>query len=107
MSCLSQWWTVEFEVDNIKIYSAEQFMMAEKARLFNDIDILKKLLISTSPKEVKQLGRQVKNFNENVWKKERYEIVKRGNLAKFSQNEDLKNYLLSTKNKVLSRSKSL
>lgn len=101
MSCLSQWWTVEFQVDNLKFYSAEQYMMAEKAKLFNDMDIFKKILMSTSPKEVKQLGRQVKNFNEDVWKKERYKIVKKGNMAKFSQNVELKNYLLSTENKVL------
>lgn len=100
-SCFSQWWTSKFEIDGVEYTSAEQYMMAEKARLFNDLDNLDKIINSKSPAQAKQFGREVIGFNEDIWLKHRYEIVKRGNLAKFSQNKDLKNYLLSTNKRIL------
>ena len=78
-SCLSQWWPVNFEIDNVTYFSAEHYMMAEKARLFKDDKIWEKIIQSKSPAEAKKLGRQVAGFNEELWLKERFEIVKRGN----------------------------
>lgn len=56
---------------------------------------------SNNPKEIKVLGRQVKNFDENIWKKNRYSIILNGNYAKFMQNEDLRLFLISTKDSIL------
>ncbi len=39
-ACLSQWWPCSFEVDGVYYNCAEQFMMAEKARLFGDEEAL-------------------------------------------------------------------
>ncbi len=100
-SCLSQWWESDFEMDSVTYKTAEHYMMAEKARLFEDEAILHKILIAKSPAEAKELGRQVKNFQPKVWEEIRYDIVKKGNLYKFGQNPDLKTYLLNTKNQVL------
>lgn len=76
-------------------------MMAEKARLFNDEDTLMAILNEQEPKKIKDLGRKVKNYNDKKWEAFRQDIVKRGNLAKFGQNQRLKQYLLSTGEKVL------
>ncbi len=100
-SCLSQWWECEFVVDDILYKSAEHWMMAEKARLFKDEEILEKIINCESPGEAKKLGRQVRNFDVEIWNEHRYEIVKQGNHFKFEQNSDLKYFLLSTKNRVL------
>lgn len=100
-SCLSQWWPAEFKINEVTYFSAEHYMMAEKARIFNDFTMLEKILHTQSPKQVKQFGREVKNFDKNIWEQHREEVIKRGNIAKFSQNKELKEYLLSTKNKVL------
>ena len=35
-TCLSQWWMAEFRVETQRYCCMEQFMMAEKARLFGD-----------------------------------------------------------------------
>ncbi len=102
--CLSQWWegTHAFVDDTGQNYpTAEHWMMAGKARLFKDEEVLAEILEATSPAKAKKLGRKVRKFNEGVWKKHRYEIVKQGNLLKFGQHEDLKIFLLGTSNRVL------
>ncbi|MCL4145044.1 UNVERIFIED_CONTAM: hypothetical protein GTU68_065736 [Idotea baltica] len=76
-------------------------MMAEKARLFNDRINLEKIINSKSPGQAKQYGREVLGFKEDVWLANRSKIVKKANIEKFSQNEALKDYLLSTRNRVL------
>lgn len=77
------------------------WMMAKKAELFNDNDVLVKIIKSNSPAEAKKLGREVKNYDDNLWLANRYEIVMQGNYHKFSQNADLKEFLINTKNRIL------
>ena len=100
-ACLSQWWLSDFVKDGVKYITAEHYMMANKAKLFNDMEVFEKVLTKTSPKDVKDLGRQIKNFDAVVWDSQKYQIVKGGNYLKFSQNESLKQFLIQTKNKVL------
>jgi len=100
-SCLSQWWPARFCVEGVTYPTAEHFMMAEKARLFGDESTRARILTTRHPKTAKELGREVRHFKQNVWHKERFHIVVRGNLAKFEQNRDLGAYLLSTGDKVL------
>ena len=49
-----------------RVYCAEQFMMASKARLFGDDTALSAILASTGPREQKRLGRQVRHFDPAV-----------------------------------------
>lgn len=92
----SQWWTSSFEVDGILYNCAEQFMMAEKARLFNDPVALKKIMAETNPHQQKMLGKTVKGFKQDVWDNNARRIVYNGNYAKFTQNAELKALLLSS-----------
>lgn len=100
-SCFSQWWMADFKVDNYVYNSMEQYMMAEKARLFNDNEILSEILKSTQPKHIKSLGRKVKNFKEEEWVKWRHTIIVRGNFHKFTQNRSLLDFIVCTKNRIL------
>lgn len=100
-TCFSQWWLSSFEVDAITYKTAEHWMMAKKAELFNDKEIFEKIILAKSPAEAKKLGREVKNYVDSVWLENRYEIVRQGNFYKFSQNKDLKEFLLTTKERVL------
>ena len=50
--------------------------------LFNDEEMADRIMKSSSPREQKALGRQVRNFDVDIWKKKCREIVKRGNKAK-------------------------
>lgn len=100
-SCLSNWYPATFILHEIKYATTEQYIMAQKAMLFKDEDIYHMILKVKTPKEAKSLGRHVRGFNENIWKAYRIDIMVTGNEAKFSQNVSLKQYLLSTGEKIL------
>lgn len=100
-SCFSQWYEASFTV-NGKVYrTAEHFMMTAKAELFNDVAIRDQVLAASTPDAAKALGRQVRNFDEAVWKKNRYSIVVCANAEKFSQNPGLGRFLRETGNLIL------
>lgn len=100
-TCFSQWWISPFVVEGITYKTAEHWMMAKKAELFNDQEILEKIIQANSPAEAKKLGREVRNYVDSVWLENRYEIVKQGNFHKFNQNPDLKEFLINTKERIL------
>ncbi len=100
-NCLSNWYPAQFKINGIVYPTVEHYMMAQKSLLFKDHGTYKKILAAKSPKEAKILGRRVQNFNETIWIKYRYRIVKEGCLAKFSLNPDLASFLLSTVNKII------
>jgi ribA/ribD-fused uncharacterized protein len=100
-SCLSQWYPAHFILNGVTYRTAEQYMMASKARLFNDEVALEKILICTTPAIAKKLGREVKGYVDSVWLAQRSQIVVAGNLAKFSHDAVLAAFLLSTKDCVI------
>ena len=100
-SCLSQWYDAGFELDGVYYRTAEHYMMAEKARLFDDSIMREKILQSEHPHEAKKLGRSVRGYDERLWHGQRFSIVVRGSTEKFSQNRALKEYLLNTQGRVL------
>lgn len=95
-SCFSQWCPSLFMIDNVEYNCAEQYMMAEKALLFGDEKSFHKIMNEMNPRYQKALGRKIKNFNDDVWKEKSVSIVYKGNFAKFSQNEFMKEELLNT-----------
>jgi len=100
-TCFSQWWLSSFEVDKVIYKTAEHWMMAKKAELFKDNEVLAKIIKANSPAEAKKLGREVRNYDDKLWLANRYEIVKQGNYYKFTQNPDLKKFLINTNERVL------
>lgn len=100
-SCLSQWWMQEFCYSVTKYCCMEQFMMEQKAKLFEDEEIRQRIMDSREPREIKELGRKVRGFDQMLWDEAKYSIVLNGNWRKFSQNRDLKEFLLSTGDSVL------
>lgn len=97
----SNWYMTKFEVDGIVYNCSEQYMMAEKARLFNDQETLKEIMEADYPVEQKRLGRTVKNFDADTWNKVAKEIVYKGCYAKFTQDEICYKALLATEGTTL------
>ncbi|HET7863559.1 MAG TPA: NADAR family protein [Burkholderiaceae bacterium] len=100
-TCFSQWFEAAFTVDGTPYATAEHFMMAEKARLFADEGARARILSAGTPAQAKKLGRGVQGFDEHAWNQARFEIVVQGNLAKFSQNPPLAEFLSQTGDRVL------
>ena len=101
-SCLSQWWNEHpFEYKGITYYTAEHYMMAGKASLFQDTEILAKIIESKHPDEAKKLGRMVRNFDQNIWEQNCQKIVANGNFLKFSQHKELEQFLLNTNERII------
>ena len=100
-SVLSQWWPCRFEADGVSYTSAEQRMMAEKARLFGDEGTLARILASRDPAICKALGRKVAGYHDAAWAAVRFGVVVGTSLAKFGQSPALRSYLLSTGSDVL------
>ncbi len=100
-SCLSQWWPSPFIVGGITYLTAEHWMMAKKALLFEDEATFNLILQTNKPAIAKELGRTVKNFDAKKWAAQSMDIVTAGNRHKFSQHEDLKQFLLYTGNKII------
>ncbi|MGW1895477.1 NADAR family protein [Streptomyces sp. NPDC002004] len=100
-SCLSQWWPSPFVVDGVRYATAEHWMMAAKARLFGDADAERHALEAASPALAKKAGRLVRDFDESLWVRERYGIVVEGSVHKFAAHPDLREFLLTTGDRVL------
>lgn len=101
----SQWEPCHFIIDEVEYNCAEQFMMAEKARIFGDLESLDLIMDTDSPATQKALGRQVDGFTKAVWEGDEdtengrpycWNVVWRGNMAKFGQNSHLFEYLAAT-----------
>lgn len=95
-SPFSQWHPSNFVVEGQLFNCAEQYMMWGKAQLFGDAEIAAQILEAAQPRDQKALGRKVRNFDRTVWSKHARDIVYRGNRAKFTQNSDLRKFLLAT-----------
>lgn len=87
-----------------KIYCcSEQFLIYQKCIMFdgNNVDLINKILTETNTSKIIEYGRSIKNFDKEIWRSVRYDIMIDGLWFKFKQNNDMKNKLLSTGNKKL------
>ena len=91
-----------FSFDGHKFPNSEAAMMYQKAKLFKDERSIAHILAErSSPGMCKGLGRRVAGFDEGTWQNNRLTLVYDVLLAKFSQSEKLKQYLLGTKKLML------
>lgn len=97
----SQWYPAPFTVEGIEYKTSEHWMMAQKALLFHDTAAYNAILKAEKPGEAKEIGRKIVGFDEAIWVEKRYELVKAGNIHKFNQHAKLKDFLLSTADRVL------
>lgn len=95
----SQWHKSKFTLQGETFVTAEQYMMYQKALLFNDKVNAANIIATEDPKEQKGFGRQVANFDTKIWEQHREKIVYTGNLAKFSQDKELLALILDDKYK--------
>lgn len=98
---LSQWFSSPFKVDDVVYHTAEHWMMAQKALLFEDRRSFEIIVSNPDPAKAKENGRTVNGFDQAIWESRRYQIVRQGNIHKFQQNTTLGQDLIATGSKVL------
>lgn len=98
---LSNWYPSLFMIDEVVFSSMEQFMMYRKAICFCDKAVAAQILATDDAAQIKALGRQVSSYDEHIWNGVRQIVVYEGLMAKFSQNEDLKEKLKATGEDIL------
>ena len=100
-ACFSNWFPAAFDIDGYHYWCSEQYMMHQKALLFGDQTIAEEIMRSNDQKEIKALGRKVTPFDAETWNAQSTQIMFEGLLAKFSQNPEMKEELLSTDNAII------
>lgn len=81
----------------ITFHSINQYLLYTKALVFNDTENMTKIMKD-------KLGidnYEIKNYDAQVWLSHLETVLFHGNLAKFSQNVDLKTVLIKTLNKYI------
>ena len=95
-SPLSNFHSAKFTIDDITFCNAEQYISYQKALLFEEPGIADEILSMKDPKLMKQKVKRLKKFDQTNWSTEAWSILKTALLAKFDQNDPLKQELLST-----------
>lgn len=98
---LSNWFCSPFDIGNTHYTSAEQYIMHQKCLLFGDEESAKAVLATNYPYKQQIIGRQTKGYVNSIWAGSRQLIAVRGLLAKFSQNKELQDKLIETKESYL------
>jgi len=101
---LSNFYKINFtDKDGITYNCSEQYFMYHKCKMFdpNNNKLLQNILSEKSPTKIKKYGRQVQNYDDNIWAKNRYNIMLQALRLKFNQNDIIKNKLINTKPKIL------
>lgn len=98
---LSNWYISPFDLDGKHFTSVEQYIMYRKCMAFGDADSAEAVLKTDDTAQQQKIGRNAFGYIDSVWAGMRQMVAIRGLLAKFSQNDDLKQKLLATDNAVL------
>nr|DAQ92045.1 MAG TPA: protein of unknown function (DUF1768) [Caudoviricetes sp.] len=98
---LSQWHRSPFMCGGVHFPTCEHFMMFQKATIFGDMETAAKIIDTPHPREAKELGRRVRNFNQKTWEMHRQGIVISGNYLKFNMHTSMREVLLSTEGTLL------
>lgn len=105
--CLSNWFPAsshfywitpdsKIKKTNIVVPTSEHSLMLQKASVFGDFETFLKITCTDSPKDAKMLGRQVCNFQPEVWDQIKYQACVLACKSKFTSNPRLREFLIST-----------
>ena len=100
----SNWERSPFTLHGITYNCVEQYMMAEKARVFVDMEALARIMAAPDPRDQKRYGGQVTPYVDATWSSLRYGVVLTATIAKYLQNPELKAKLLATSGRFVEAS---
>ena len=91
------------DADGREFCCLDQYLMYHKAKRFepDNQELLDSILLETNTTKIKELVRQVRNYDDIVWREIRRDIILDGLRLKFGQHVGLQFALLSTMGKNL------
>lgn len=92
----SNWHPSTFTFVGRKFNCSEQYMMYAKAFLFGDMEALERIMATRDPREQKAIGRQVKGYDDRVWKAQARDLMLPGLVGKFEQNPEIDDVLVGS-----------
>lgn len=93
---------LHIDFDNIIFTNSEQLYMYLKAIYFKDFDKAKEIVnFGNEPRIAKNLGREVRGYNDIEWAKVREVMMYTACILKFKSDTNLAKKLLDTNNKIL------
>ena len=95
-SPLSNFYNCKIVENGKNFHSSEQLFMYKKALKFNDHSTAEQILLCKSPEEAKGLGRKVQGFKLDIWRPVASDLMFDAMYQKFSQNQELRSFLLQT-----------
>jgi ribA/ribD-fused uncharacterized protein len=99
--CFSNWVFSPFTENGVKFDTAEHYLMYHKALLMGDTLVANTILKTSHPAKIKELGRKVRNWNEELWVKNREIIMYKGIYLKCLEHPDFLKKLLSTGDRLI------
>jgi len=96
-SPFSQHFKCKITIDGKDYLCTEQWMMKQKALCFGKIGLANRIMQMEEPGAKKRAGRQIRNFDQEIWDSVAGYIVHKGNLQKLLQNITLLKALKLTK----------
>ena len=101
-SSLSHWHRGKpFFINGRKYDTVEQFIMSEKALLFNDFGTYTLIMGEPDASQCKKYGRNVQNFDDSMWDIIFREVIFHGYVGKATSDTGFANELLATGDAVL------
>lgn len=99
----SNWAITPFHDPQSDIYfqSTEHYMMYYKAMLMEDPDMAKAIANTPTPKRARELGRKVRNWDEQKWVEHREQVMYDGILLKCRYHPQVAKLLINTNTKVI------
>ena len=98
---LSNWYPCKVQFKGHTFNSSEQAYQWAKADFCQDDAAASKLLFTTSPRDAKDLGSEIKGLRDTDWDQKKNGIMEEILRSKFRDNKDLKKQLLDTKDIIL------
>ena len=95
-SMLGLWWPCQIRIENVLYNCVGQFIEAEKARLFGDLETREKILKASSSQEVMSLAVKLEGFENDTWYNIHEAVALYGN-----HKDKSKEALLKTKDSIL------
>ena len=104
-SPLSNFFPARIEAEGKSFITSEHYFTYKKAMHFEDGETAQTIIETKEPEIVKQLGKKIQGFQKNEWNRVSTEYMYQAMLLKFTQNEALRGFLLSTSgNKLIEAS---